>query len=69
MKISLIQMNSQNDKPANLRTAATLIETPIRDENPQLIVLPEYFAFLDDDRNAMHARAETVRGGETGSFL
>lgn len=69
MKISLIQMNSQNDKAANLQTAATLIETAIRDENPQLVVLPEYFAFLDDDRNAMHASAETFPGGETWSFL
>ena len=69
MKISLIQMNSQNDKAANLQTAATLIETAIRDEKPQLVVLPEYFAFLDDDRNAMHASAEIFPGGETWSFL
>ncbi|WCK04708.1 carbon-nitrogen hydrolase family protein [Agrobacterium tumefaciens] len=69
MKISLIQMNSQNDKAANLQMAATLIETAIRDEKPQLVVLPEYFAFLDDDRNAMHASAETFPGGETWSFL
>ncbi|GEM_PF-6739622 len=34
MKISLIQMNLQNDKAANLQTAATLIETAIRDEKP-----------------------------------
>ncbi|MCO5731586.1 carbon-nitrogen hydrolase family protein [Rhizobium sp. SSA_523] len=69
MKISLIQMNSQNDKAANLQSAGTLIKTVVRDENPQLVVLPEYFAFLDDDRNAMHASAETFPGGETWSFL
>lgn len=42
MKISLIQMNSQNDKAVNLQKAAILIETAIKDENPQLVVLPEF---------------------------
>ncbi len=45
MKISLIQMNSQNDKAVNLQKAANLIETAIKDENPQLVVLPDYSRF------------------------
>ncbi|EUB98899.1 Nitrilase/cyanide hydratase and apolipoprotein N-acyltransferase [Rhizobium sp. CF080] len=69
MKVPLVQLNSQNDKVANLWTAAMLVENVVRAEKPQLVVLPEYFAFLDDDPHAMHASAETFPGGETHVFL
>lgn len=69
MKVSLVQMNSQNDKSVNLQTAATLIDNVVKAESPQLVVLPEYFAFLDDNVSAMHASAETFPGGETWTFL
>ncbi|WP_332303146.1 carbon-nitrogen hydrolase family protein [Rhizobium sp. GR12] len=69
MKVSLVQMNSQNDKALNLQTAAALIDNVVKNENPQLVVLPEYFAFLDDNPSAMHTSAETFPGGETWTFL
>ncbi|WP_117195854.1 carbon-nitrogen hydrolase family protein [Rhizobium terrae] len=69
MKVSLVQMNSQNDKAANLKMAASLVDDIVAAEKPQLVVLPEYFAFLDDDADAMHASGETFPGGETYTLL
>ena len=65
MKVSLIQMNSQDDKSANLKAARAMIEQVVADERPDLIVLPEYYAFLDGSAAAMHANAETFPNGES----
>ena len=59
MKVSLIQMNSAGDKSENLKTAAALIDKAVADEQPDLIVLPEYYAFLGEGREDMHDSAET----------
>ncbi|MGO4705579.1 carbon-nitrogen hydrolase family protein [Microvirga sp. 2MCAF38] len=64
MKVSLIQMNSGDDKAANLKTAAALIEKAVREEAPDLIVLPEYYAFLGEGRDNVHGSAEEFPNGE-----
>lgn len=65
MKVALIQMNSQDDKSANLKAARDMLEMAASDGRPDLIVLPEYYAFLDADPAAMRASAETFPDGES----
>ena len=65
MKVSLIQMNSQDDKPANLKTAREMIEKVVEEDQPDLVVLPEYYAFLDASPEAMRDSAETFPNGES----
>lgn len=43
MKLSLIQMNSPDDRDANLARACERIDEAAETENPDLIVLPEFF--------------------------
>ncbi|MGF6178872.1 carbon-nitrogen hydrolase family protein [Ensifer sp. 4252] len=69
MKISLIQMNSQDNRTENLHTAAALVEEAVTREKPQLVILPEYFAFLHDDPQAMRESGEQFPGGEIYAFL
>ena len=40
MKVALIQMNSQEDKAANLQAAERLVSEAAEVERPDLIVLP-----------------------------
>jgi deaminated glutathione amidase len=63
MKISLIQMNSISDKPANIAAATMLIERAIAEERPDWICLPECFDFLGGDRKAKLSAAESFPGG------
>jgi predicted amidohydrolase len=63
MKISLIQMNSISDKPANIAAAATLVEQAVAEERPDWICLPECFDFLGGDRESKIAAAESIPGG------
>ncbi len=65
MRISVVQMNSQNDKPANLARAEELVRSAAAEERPDLVILPEYFAHLSDDPAEMHASGEEIPGGET----
>jgi deaminated glutathione amidase len=64
VKVSLIQMNSGNDKAKNLETASVMIERAVNEEGPDLVVLPEYFAFLGEGRENIHASAEVFPDGE-----
>jgi predicted amidohydrolase len=63
MKVSLIQMNSINDKAANINVATKLIEQAIAQEKPDWICLPECFDFLGGDRKGKLAAAEMFPGG------
>lgn len=69
MKVSLIQMNSQGDKAANLKSARELIEAAVAADAPDMVVLPEYFSHLDSDIEARHAAADTFPDGETYTLL
>lgn len=64
MKISVVQMNTQEDKPANLAAARTLIERAVAEDGPDLIVLPETFTSMTGDRARQRANAETIPDGE-----
>jgi predicted amidohydrolase len=63
MKISLIQMNSISDKPANIAAAAALVERAVAEERPDWICLPECFDFLGGDHKTKFAAAEAFPGG------
>ena len=63
MKISLVQMNSVNDKPANLAAATALIERAVAEERPDWIALPECFDFLGGQRADKLAAAEVLGDG------
>ena len=63
MKISLVQMNSVDDKPANLAQAKRLIEQAVAEERPDWIQLPEVFDFLGGSRTAKLAAAEVLPAG------
>lgn len=63
VKVSLIQMNSQGDKSLNISRAASMIEEVYQKENPDLIVLPEYYAYLDDNPEQMHESGEAFPEG------
>ncbi len=63
MKVSLIQMNSVSDKPANIAAATRLIDEAVAEEGPDWICLPECFDFMGGDRAAKFAAAERLPDG------
>ena len=63
MKVCLIQMNSTDDKPANLAQARALIDEAVAQERPDWIGLPEVFDFLGGSRAEKLAAAEILRQG------
>lgn len=65
MKISIVQMNSDADKAKNLDDAERLVRSVVAEEKPDLVVLPEYFAFLGEGRDAVHGSGETFPDGPT----
>lgn len=69
MKVSLIQMNSKEDKAVNLAGAERLVRQVVEDEEPDLVVLPEYFAFLGEGRENIHASGEIFPDGESYKSL
>jgi nitrilase len=69
MKVALIQMNSINDKPANLAAARRLIEQAVEDEHPDWICLPEVFDFMGGSRTDKFAAAEPLPGGPAYTLM
>ena len=69
MKVSLIQMNSQENKAANLAQAQRLIEEAVAEDRPDLVVLPEMFTCLSESLDAKKRAAETLPGGEAWTLL
>jgi deaminated glutathione amidase len=63
LKISLVQMNSVADKPANIAAATALIERAVEEERPDLVALPECFDFLGGQRADKMAAAEVLGEG------
>jgi predicted amidohydrolase len=62
MKVTLIQMNSQERKDANLAQAERLIEAAVAEDRPDLVLLPEMFTMLSEDLEAKRANAEILPG-------
>jgi predicted amidohydrolase len=60
MRVAACQMNSRQDKPANLTTALALLDSAGA-AGADLAILPEYFDYLGTDEGAL-AAAEPVPG-------
>lgn len=69
MRVTVVQMNSQNDRAANLERARALLEAAIARERPDLVALPETFAMIGGSREARLAAAEPFPDGEGCTML
>lgn len=69
LKVTAIQMNSGADQQKNLADAAALMKAAIASDNPDLIMLPEYFDFYGGEKEGKHAAAGAVPGGTSHTFL
>ncbi len=63
MKISLVQMNSINDKAANIAQARALIKRAVAEESPDWVLLPEQFDWAGGVKGDKARNAETLPGG------
>lgn len=63
MKVSLIQMESQSDKQANLAAAQRLVDEAVARDRPELVVFPEHFPFREYDPDRRRAGAEPLGQG------
>jgi nitrilase len=63
MRVALIQMNSGDDRAANLRQATALVERAVAEERPDWVLLPECFDFLGGTRATKRAAAEFFPDG------
>jgi nitrilase len=68
MKVSLVQMNSINDKAANIAAARALIERAVAEEAPDWVLLPEQFDWAGGIKGDKAANAETLPGGPAYSM-
>lgn len=69
MKVSVIQMNSQNDKAKNLDEARRFIAEAAKEDKADLVVLPEMFTMLGGPLDQRRAAAEEIPGGEAYRML
>jgi predicted amidohydrolase len=65
MRVTVIQMNSRDDKAANLAAAEALVGAAVREDRPDLVVLPEVWPLMGGDAAAKRAAAEPL--GEEGA--
>lgn len=68
LRIGVIQMNSQSDKPANLRSIAELVDLAVARDRPDWLLLPEHCEWLGGSTGAP-AVAEPPVGGNTYQLL
>jgi nitrilase len=64
MKIALIQMNSGDDRAANLHQVTELVGRAVAEERPDWVLLPECFDVLGGTRESKLAAAEPFPDGE-----
>lgn len=62
MKVGAIQINSLNDKRANIRTIESIVDDCVEFDAPDMIVLPEVAPFMSPDLNEVRAMAEPIDG-------
>lgn len=60
MKITTLQMNTRSDKPANLEQARALATHAVETDVPDMLVLPEVFAFMGSSVADKRAAAEEL---------
>lgn len=68
LKASVIQMNAQGDKPANLRSITDLVDDAVARDRPDWILLPEHCEWLGGSAGAPGV-AEPGTGGATWTLL
>jgi nitrilase len=68
MKVSLVQMNSINDKVANIAAAKALIERAVAEEAPDWVLLPEQFDWAGGVKGDKAKNAEVLPGGPAYSM-
>lgn len=68
MKISLIQTNARKNREENLRVVRELMLDAVKTDNPDLIVLPEYFEYFGGSVEETLAAAEVQPGGAAYSM-
>ncbi|MCS6876906.1 MAG: carbon-nitrogen hydrolase family protein [Geminicoccaceae bacterium] len=64
MRISVVQMNAGEDKAANLAAAERLVKAAVREDRPDLVVLPEVWTCMGGGETTKRAAAEVL--GEEG---
>ena len=69
MKVTAIQMNSQDDREANLSEACSLAERAIAADRPDLIAFPEMMAYYGGTVEDKKGAAEDIPNGETAERL
>jgi predicted amidohydrolase len=69
MRVCVIQMSSINDKVANLAQARGLIERAVAEDRPDLVLLPEVWAFQGGTPEERQAAAESIPGGPAYALL
>jgi predicted amidohydrolase len=70
VRVCVVQTNSVDDKAANLDAAGRLVGRAVLEDRPDLVLLPEVFAFMGGTEEAKRAAAEPVGPkGETYAFL
>lgn len=69
MRISAIQLNPSSDVAANLSRVIELVESAVRADAPDLVILPEMSACMSGDPQVLHDSAEEVIGGSWGAAL
>jgi deaminated glutathione amidase len=69
MKVSLIQMNTRDDKAENLRVARALIEEAVAKDRPDIVSLPETFTSMTSDFEVQYGNSETIPDGEACRML
>jgi predicted amidohydrolase len=69
MRVCVIQMSSINDKAANLAQARALSERAVAEDGPDLISLPEVWAFQGGTADERRAAAEAIPDGEAYALL
>ena len=69
MRVTVVQMQSRTDKEANLATAQALCEEAIAADSPDMLVLPEVFAFQGGSVEDRRAAAEPIPEGRVCGML
>lgn len=69
MKVTLVQTNSRDDKPTNLRETEALLRAAIEEGRPDLVALPELVTYLGGTVEGARASAERLPGGPAYRML
>ena len=69
MRVTVIQTNSGPDKAANLAQVRELVGAAVEADRPDLLTLPEVWAFQGGNPDERLAAAEPPTGGEASALL